>query len=70
MNRQLRRLKRYLEHGPEKDCTPFDRYAYNTFSWQAQWFTIHGKTEEERLEAKRLRELACMKSREMSEKGA
>lgn len=65
MNRQLRQLKRYLTHGPEPDCTPFDRYAYNVFSWQAAYWTIHGKTEQDRAEAVRLRDLANAKSREM-----
>lgn len=70
MNRQLRQIKRHLEQGPEPGCTPFDHYAYNTFSWQAAWFAIHGKTEQDRTEGARLRDLACQKSREMSEKGA
>lgn len=65
MNRQLRQIKRYLEQGPEPGCTPFDRYAYNAFAWQARWFVTNGKNEEERTEAARLRDLACQKSREM-----
>jgi hypothetical protein len=65
MNRQLIRLKRYLERGPEKGCTPFDRYAYNTFSWQAKWYATNGKTEQDRTEGTRLCELACEMSRAM-----
>ncbi len=66
MNRQLRQIKKYLERGPEPGCPPFDRYAYNAFSWQAAYYTIHGKTEEERIEAARLRDLASSKSRSMA----
>lgn len=67
MNHQLRRLKRYLEKGPEPDCQPFDRYAYNAFSWQAAFWINHGKTQADRMEAARLRDLACEKSRAMVE---
>lgn len=69
MNRQLRRIKRYLERGPEPDCQPFDHYAYNAFSWQAAWFITNGKSQEERDEAARLRDLACAKSRELEVAG-
>lgn len=67
MNRQLRQIKRSLEKGPERDCTPFDRYAYNAFSWQAQWFVTNGKTAADRTEATRLRDLACEKSHAMKQ---
>lgn len=65
MNRQLHQIKRYLEHGSENDCSPFDKYAYNAFSWQAAYYVIHGKTEQDRTEGARLRDLASQKSREI-----
>lgn len=66
MNRQLRQIKRYLEIGPEKGCSPFDKYAYNTFSWQAKWYATNGKTEQDRTEGARLCALACEKSHAMT----
>jgi len=64
MNRQIRRLRRDLEKPRPKGYEPFDRYAYNAFSWTAAYWMIYAKTEEERMEAGRLRDVACQKSRE------
>lgn len=65
MNRDLQRLRQDLEQPRPANHEPFDRYAYNAFAWQAAYWTIHGRTEEERQEAVRLRSIACQKSREM-----
>lgn len=67
MNRQLCQIKRYLERGPEKGCSPFDRHAYNVFGWQAQWFASNGKTQTDRREGARLCALACEKSHAMQQ---
>ena len=65
MNRDIRRLQQDLELPRPVGYQPFDRYAYNAFSWQAAYWTIHGRTEEERQEAARLKGIACQKSRKM-----
>lgn len=68
MNRQILKLRRDIEQGAPKNCSPYDRYAYNAFSWQAAHWAIHGKTQEERDEATRLRAIAIEKSKAMEVK--
>lgn len=63
MNRGIRRLRRQLEKPQPKSEQPYDRYTYNAFSWQAAYWSIYAKTEEERIEAARLRDIASQKSR-------
>jgi hypothetical protein len=66
VNKDLRRLKRDIEKGSASQGQPFDRYAYNAFSWQAKHWMTYGKTQEERKEAARLHDLAVQKSRELA----
>lgn len=63
MNRDIRRLRRYLEKPQPKNEQPFDRYAFNAFGWQAAYWFNHAKTEVERLEAARLRDVATQRSK-------
>jgi hypothetical protein len=67
MNREILTLYRYLTEGAPKGCTPFNRYSYNAFASQAAYWAIHAKSEAERQEATRLRQVAIEKSNEMRE---
>ena len=64
MNRAIRQLRCDLEKPRPKGYEPFDKYAYNAFSWQAAYWMVYAKSVEERAEAFRLRDVACQKSRE------
>lgn len=65
MNRELLRLQRQLIDGPVKCGEPFDRYAYNVFSWSAQHLFYQAKTDEERELCLFLKEMAIRKSKSM-----
>lgn len=56
--------------GAPKGCTPFNRYSYNAFASQAAYWAIHAKTQAERDEATRLRQVAIEKSNAMREEKA
>lgn len=62
MNRQIRRLRRYLEKPQPQLDHPFDYYSFNAFAWQAAYWSVYAKTQEERDEATRLKGVANAKS--------
>lgn len=65
MKRGLLNLLRDVIEGAPKGCSPYDRYAYNSLSWQAQHFSYQATTEEEKELCLFLRDLAVKKSNVM-----
>lgn len=67
MRSEIQKLHRDLELPRPEGYEPFDRYAYNALSWQAAYWAIHARAQEERDEASRLRDVAVAKSKAMLE---
>lgn len=65
MNKHLLKLQRDIMDGAPKDCSPYNRYAYNGFSHTAQYLSHRVKTEDEKNLCMFLKDIAIRKSNEL-----